>query len=246
MGSSMVSEGQVQQSQCAHCQKRLSLCMCAHSAPLPTKTHVLILQHPQEPDKELGTAIILHKALTNSTLRVGLSWRNLTSALGRKPSPDSREPALDPKRWGVLFLGTKERSHEHTDSTIKGATPSSSPVLEGIVVLDGNWRQAKAMWWRNPWLLKLRRIVLTPATPSLYGDLRREPRRESLSTIEAAALALEQVEGNIEVATQLRRQFADFLSKCRATKLFTTTKAVRTGGARRSSRHRRGKRSSTV
>ena len=31
--------------------------------------------------------------------------------------------------------------------------------LEGIVLLDGSWGEAKTLWWRNPWLLKLRRVV---------------------------------------------------------------------------------------
>jgi DTW domain-containing protein YfiP len=63
--------------------------------------------------------------------------------------------------------------------------------LKGLVVLDGNWKQSKTLWWRNPWLLKLKRIVLNPSEPSLYGNIRKEPRSGLLSTIEATALALE-------------------------------------------------------
>jgi hypothetical protein len=29
-------------------------------------------------------------------------------------------------------------------------------------VLDGNWAQAKALWWRNAWLTRLRRFVVVP------------------------------------------------------------------------------------
>ena len=49
--------------------------------------------------------------------------------------------------------------------------------LRGIVVLDGNWAQAKALWWRNAWLTRLRRFVVVPDGPSLYGSLRKEPFR---------------------------------------------------------------------
>ena len=38
--------------------------------------------------------------------------------------------------------------------------------LDGAVLLDGSWSEAKALWWRNPWLLKLRRLVLNPQHPS--------------------------------------------------------------------------------
>jgi hypothetical protein len=59
--------------------------------------------------------------------------------------------------------------------------------LKGLIALDGNWAQAKALWWRNAWLTKLRRFVVVPDGPSLYGDLRREARPDAVSTLEAVA-----------------------------------------------------------
>jgi ribosome biogenesis protein Tsr3 len=72
-------------------------------------------------------------------------------------------------------------------------------ALEGIILLDGSWAQAKALWWRNPWLLKLRRLILVPPRPSLYGALRREPREDSVSTLEAAALCLAEIEDDATI-----------------------------------------------
>src|SRR5438034_1387422 len=66
--------------------------------------------------------------------------------------------------------------------------------LEGIVLLDGTWSQAKALWWRNAWMLKCQRIILGPKAPSRYGQLRKEPRRDGLSTIEAAGMLLATIE----------------------------------------------------
>ena len=62
------------------------------------------------------------------------------------------------------------------------------------MALDGNWAQAKALWWRNAWLTRLRRFVVVPDGPSLYGDLRREARPDAVSTLEAVALALSVLE----------------------------------------------------
>src|ERR1700689_2378054 len=126
---------------CPKCHKEKALCICDMIAPLKTRLHVLILQHPQEPDKELGSARIANLALENSTLKVGLSWPNLSRALGR--------PAIHGS-WGGLYLeGKFESSHRG----VRGGP------LEEIVVLDGPLAQAKTMWWRNPWLLKLKRLV---------------------------------------------------------------------------------------
>ena len=75
--------------------------------------------------------------------------------------------------------------------------------LEGVVLLDGSWSEAKTLWWRNPWLLKLRRIVLNPQQRSRFGRVRREPRREALSTLEAAALLLKHLDGRPEIEAAL-------------------------------------------
>ena len=87
--------------------------------------------------------------------------------------------------------------------------------IEGVVVLDGSWSQAKTLWWRNPWVLKCRRLVLNPKRPSLYGRLRREPRREGLSTLEAAALALARLEGRPEIEERMLAGFARLLERYR-------------------------------
>jgi hypothetical protein len=85
----------------------------------------------------------------------------------------------------------------------------------GLVVLDGTWSQAKALWWRNPWLLKLRRVVLSPARPSLYRTLRKEPRPEGLSTIEAIALCLSSIEGRPDLEEALLLPFRKLLERSR-------------------------------
>jgi len=84
------------------------------------------------------------------------------------------------------------------------------------VIFDGSWAQAKTLWWRNPWVLKAKRLALNPKKPSAYGNLRREPRREALSTLEAAALALSRLEKRPEIETALLKDFAAMLDKYRA------------------------------
>jgi DTW domain-containing protein YfiP len=196
----------------------MSLCVCADVTPAPSRTHVLILQHPQEPDKELGTARLAHLALANSTLKVGLSWPNLSKAVGRQ---------VVNANWGVLYLGARsERDLLPPGSTERLwlASRKNPPVpalglsLEGIVILDGTWAQAKTIWWRNPWLLKLKRLILNPSRPSLYGGLRKEPRREAVSTIEAIAEVLEALGEGRETPDLLREHFKRLLGKWREMK----------------------------
>ena len=158
------------------------------------RVFVLVLQHPQERREMLATAVAAVSTLRRGELVAGLSWPNLSRALGGQ---------ADPKRWGVLYLGSARPAARGQARQItvlgRGATPvaDTDPILrslEGIVLLDGSWKEAKTLWWRNPWLLKLHRLVLNPPLPARLGQLRREPRREALSTLEAAALVLRHLE----------------------------------------------------
>jgi DTW domain-containing protein YfiP len=185
------------------------------SAPVvDNKVAVLILQHPQEQDRVLGTARLLAENLAQATLTIGLSWRNLSHAL--------KQPA-EAKDWGVLYLGSTHAAKakgplvalDRTGEPLADQTAGRAG-LKGIVVLDGNWSQAKALWWRNPWLTKLRRFVVVPDAPSLYGDLRREARPDAVSTLEAVALALAVLETDAAVRDKLLMPFRELLAKARA------------------------------
>jgi tRNA-uridine aminocarboxypropyltransferase len=201
---------------CARCGKPAALCVCADIVPLANRIELLILQHPQEQDRELGTARLTIVQLRRATLRTGLSWPSLAKALGH--------PA-DPKRWAVLYLGSLSAANLPREREIVAVDAKGAPLaaederldaIEGIVLLDGSWSQAKTLWWRNPWVLKCRRLVLNPRQVSRYGKLRREPRREGLSTLEAAALALAQLGRQPEIESALLDRFSELLERYRA------------------------------
>ena len=181
------------------------------SLPVDNKVTILVLQHPQEQDRVLGTARLLCDSLANGRVVIGLSWRNLAHALGG--------PA-EPREWGVLYLGsaqTKGQAAPLVAIDAKGLPLADQAAalagLKGLIALDGNWAQAKALWWRNPWLTKLRRFVVVPNGPSLYGDLRREARPDAVSTLEAVALALQVLEGDAAVREKLLEPFKALLAK---------------------------------
>ncbi len=172
--------------------------------PIDNRLFLLILQHPREKRETLATAALTQRMLHRASLVVGLSWPNISAALGR--------PA-DPRRWAALYLGSaRPRAFGLGREVValdRHGAPESDQVealedLDGAVLLDGSWTEAKALWWRNPWLLKLRRLVLDPQKPSHFSRVRREPRREALSTIEAAGLLLSRIEGRPEIEATLQ------------------------------------------
>ena len=64
-------------------------------------------------------------------------------------------------------------------------------------------------------MLKCKRVVLGPKRPSRYGKLRREPRSDGLSTIEAAGMLLARLERKPEIETALQASFERLLARYR-------------------------------
>jgi hypothetical protein len=170
---------------------------------------ILVLQYPQEKREPLNSTPLLNEILPEARVKIGLSWPNLKAALGHEAHA---------RRWAVLYLGSGLKGPPVGDRRLQFVDKKGVPIpapgaMDGLIVLDGTWSQAKTLWWRNSWLLKLRRVVLQPSTPSLYGKVRKEPRRECLSTVEAVAEAIEVLGGDPESSARLRQAFVRFLER---------------------------------
>jgi hypothetical protein len=199
----------------------------AEVEPIDNRLFVLVLQHPQEKREVLATAAETCAALRRAALVVGLSWPNLARPLGR--------PA-DAGQWAVLYLGSARPAAFGVEREIIVLDRAGMPAadqdamlrgLEGMVLLDGSWSEAKTLWWRNPWLLRLRRLVLNPRHRSRFGRVRREPRREALSTIEAAALLLKHLDGGPEIETALLDRLDRLIGEARTARPAQARKVAR-------------------
>jgi hypothetical protein len=195
--------------------------------PIPT----LILQHPQEPsrkDNAVSSVHALQQRIKPCHVAIGLSWKNLGQALKNfKDLPDS-EDYLKPGNWVTLYLGTKNQSQSGGQSSSPLKQPQNVPGIYfldkkgnptepaehpicGLILLDGTWSQAKTLWWRNAWLLKTQRMYLVPKEKSRYGNIRKEPRPECVSTLEAAAECYSFFGFDPNVEIQLKSDFKNLL-----------------------------------
>jgi DTW domain-containing protein YfiP len=146
---------------------------------IETATKIVLLQHPRERDMPIGTARMANLCLPNSELNVGVGWEG-SAVLGRAISDPSHPP--------VLLYPTDPR-HETPPRPVTG------PVT--LIVVDGTWSQARKVVRLNPTLARLPRLGFRPEVPSEYR-IRREPREECVSTIEALMLALGELESEPE------------------------------------------------
>lgn len=151
---------------CPRCRRPTRVCYCAALPALATRTKVVILQHPRERDMPIGTARMATLCLADSELHVGIRWGE-SAAFQRVIS--------DPDRPAILLSPGPTAKDILTE-------PPSGPVT--LVVVDGTWSQAKTVVRDNPCLQALPRYAFSTPEPSQYR-IRKEPRAEYVSTIEA-------------------------------------------------------------
>tara|TARA_Y100001934_G_scaffold282550_1_gene396819 strand:- start:25 stop:1110 length:1086 start_codon:yes stop_codon:yes gene_type:complete len=133
-------------------------------------TGVTILQHPRERFHPIGTARIAKLGLSKVDLQV--VWK------GFHADPQLFEKI--PANAGLLFPSSKARN-------LASISPREQP--KHLVVLDGTWSTARALFRSQPNLATLPHYFLAPDAPSQYR-IRKEPRAEYRSTIEAIWQAL--------------------------------------------------------
>ncbi|HEU4406072.1 MAG TPA: tRNA-uridine aminocarboxypropyltransferase [Polyangiaceae bacterium] len=160
---------------CARCRLHLGLCVCALLPRLETRTRLVLVMHRLEARKSTNTGRLAALCLANSEIV-------LRGDGARPPEPFAFDPATRP-----LFL------FPHP-----GARPLSREAAGGrpvtLVVPDGTWRQASKVRKRVPGLDALPCVALPNEGPSGYR-LRRWPHEEGLSTLEAVARAMGELEG---------------------------------------------------
>lgn len=150
---------------CPRCLHPLSTCLCELVRPVENRTGLLILQHPLEEHQAKNTARLLHLCLARSELRVGERFDEAVAL----------EDAV------LLYPG-------------EGGVPWPDQPPRRLVVLDGTWRKSRKMLALNPALRALPRLSWAEPPASRYA-VRKAQKPEQLSTLEAAALALQQLDG---------------------------------------------------
>lgn len=160
---------------CNACSRPSVVCLCASIARVPTRTKVVILQHPRESDVPINTARLCELQLEQAERHIGIKLDEVPAFRARLNDPEA--PAI------LLYPG-----EEAVDLAVQ---PPPGPVT--LVVLDGTWWQAKKLFQQNPELAKLPRYSLSPSAPSRYR-IRREPAEHCVSTIEAIGEALSLLE----------------------------------------------------
>lgn len=170
---------------CSDCLKAISACICATIKAIDNKHLLHILQDPSEEKKAIGTARILKLSLNKVHLSVG----------------DFFDPqAFDLNNTYLLFPG-------------EGAIPATQLNKQHcidedsqFILLDGSWKKAYKLLMSNPFLQTLPKVSINIEAKSNYR-LRKSPREDGLSTVEAGYYLLSQLESNAEKFLPLLKSF---------------------------------------
>jgi DTW domain-containing protein YfiP len=169
---------------CPRCIRAAPACICRWIAPVDSRAHLLVLQHPLEVANAKGSARLLHLSVANSALVQGETFdpvqlHALLHQGGRTPVllyPDTADMAAAPLAPALL----------------------ATPAALRLVVLDGTWRKSRKMLYQNPLLQALPRLPLCDMPASHYL-IRKAHLPDQLSTLEASCHALAQLDGSVRV-----------------------------------------------
>lgn len=182
---------------CPRCERPLSACLCGLVQPVSNQVQVLVLQHPSEQRQAKGTARLLALSLQNCELRVGERFT---------PDLDTAE------RYSLLLYPGSP-----ADPLLPAAPPPDTTRLGmltqlRLIVLDGTWRKSRRLLYENPWLQALPRLSLQNLPAPAYR-IRRAHAEHQLSTLEAVACALQQLEGRPAHWQPLWQGFEAFIAR---------------------------------
>jgi len=182
---------------CWRCRKARRTCYCGLLPSLELSTRFVILQHPKEVRNAIGTGRLAHLALPNSLLLQGIDFTS-----------DARLNALldDPgSACAILYPGSQSRSlNQLTEKDRAELMPRERRFV--LLVIDGTWAGARPMLRRSKNLAALPRVSFSHSGASGYAGLRKQPREDCLSTVEAIGRVIGLLEST-EVENQLLAPF---------------------------------------
>ncbi|WP_435237155.1 tRNA-uridine aminocarboxypropyltransferase [Psychromonas sp. PT13] len=172
---------------CHACLKALPACICKTIKSIDNQHFIHILQDPSEEKKAIGTARILDLSLTRVQITVGecfdASLFDLDNCFLVFPDPTAIPASEFVDKENITI---NKRSQ--------------------FILLDGSWKKAFKLLMCNPFLQSLPKVMINVEGKSTYR-IRKSPRDDGLSTVEAGYYLLSQLENDNDKFLPLLKSF---------------------------------------
>ncbi|WP_404340335.1 tRNA-uridine aminocarboxypropyltransferase [Pseudoalteromonas mariniglutinosa] len=160
--------------QCNHCGFSLKTCLCDAISIVNNRIKIIILRHPSEQKNSKNTAHLLTLGLKSYALYNGESTHDFAVI---DTLPIATTALLYPDEQAMLL----------DNDAIQ--TDFSKAPLTHLVVIDGTWKKAYKIRQLTPSLANFRCLSFAQLPENKYS-IRKAPRADSLSTLEAVAHSL--------------------------------------------------------
>jgi DTW domain-containing protein YfiP len=181
--SYFLSQAEIYRESCHHCFRTKALCLCDSIEPFQIEPLMVLLVHPREFMKTIGTVRMVKLSITGSLMLRGH---------GKEFDSDARVLSLienSNHHCVILFPGEESLNlTSATDEKIKSELPANKRLV--IFVIDGTWSAAKNMIRDSKRLSALPKISFDANITSVY-EIRKQPKSYCLSTIEAVSVLIE-------------------------------------------------------
>ncbi|MDQ2043748.1 DTW domain-containing protein [Pseudoalteromonas sp. 20-92] len=157
---------------CTHCNFALNTCICDAITNINNKVTVIILQHPSEEKTAKNTAKLLNLCLTDCQIIKG---ENNDDFAILKTLPISSTVLLYPNENAINLDDNAEQ-------------PSVKNITH-LIVVDGTWKKAYKILQLTTLLNQFKTVSFKQLPKNRYA-IRKAPRADSLSTLEAVAHSL--------------------------------------------------------
>ncbi|WP_070963702.1 tRNA-uridine aminocarboxypropyltransferase [Vibrio sonorensis] len=167
---------------CSQCGKAIKACICQWIQSLTSNVELIILQHPTEQKRPLGTARILNLSLANSYCFIGENFTDDSALNELLQEEDTRHYVLFP-------------SEESLNAQMIAQNLDVRKSKVRVILIDGTWKKAYKIWQLSNNLHSLPRLALPEELQGNY-KIRQAPSDNSLSTVEAGFHILSLLEPN--------------------------------------------------
>lgn len=172
--------------QCPDCDYPLTACLCHAIQAMDSDTRVVVLQHPSEAGHAKNSVRLLSRVLPGAEVILGETEADFSEIRQR----------LENNGHHSLLLYPAEDSISLAEISVETRSVGK-PV--NLIVIDGTWRKALKIFKLNPWLQQLQMVHLGEDYQGRYR-IRKARRPDSLSTLEATAYALAELEPTLDVS----------------------------------------------
>lgn len=162
---------------CTHCKYPKTTCVCSAITRIENRINIIILQHPKEFGHAKNTVRLLELCLTNICVYQGLTSDDFAEV----------KKALNSTNTALIYPSDNS-------TTISDLSVNINTSFDNVILIDGSWRQAYAIWCANEWLHTLPTVKFNTAEIESQYTIRHTPFTHSMSTLEATAQVLFQLE----------------------------------------------------